>query len=263
MGPLGFIHQAPSLIDRAASAARSLSVPRGFTPSVHPPFPELFGEAWTQHVNACTGFALAKGAGVMAKMEGIDVPEFSAFAPYDYGRLRRSKTLVDEGARLKDVAWGWNHIGAVAERHRPSHSLSMTAQIRTVNELPRGLDRVACSLDAARWKRELPISLKPIVAIGPRLEQRILHSLHNCQLPLTSLPVGDEFDAGLGVIPAQKPKRGLHLVIILDWRLRGGDYEFLIGNSWSPDWGNEGRQWVRASLIHRATSAFYFERIRS
>lgn len=260
MGPSGYIHQAPSLADRAVSAARSFVVSRSFTPSVHPPFPELFGDPWTQHVNACTGFAFAKGAQVMARMVGIDIPELSAFAPYAYARLRRSKSLKDEGARTKDVAWAWNQVGACSEELWPSHSLSMIEQIRSVNELPSGSKRLACALNAAHWKRILPVKLTPIIALGARLEQLVQHALHSCRYLLVALPVGDEFDAGVGVIGTQRPKRGTHLVGILDWRIRGGSYEYLVGNSWG-DWGINGRQWISSGQLRRATAAFYFESV--
>jgi hypothetical protein len=263
MRPTGYIHYEPTLIERASAAMRALSVPKAWAPTEHPPFNDLFGASWCQYVGACTGFGLVKGAMVMAKMQGINVPELSAFSIYTPARIRRDgrEHLKDNGARVSDAAWAWNNIGACEEQFWPSHSLGSSLQKIRVNEEPAGVQQSGCVVNAAKWRRLLPIKLKRILATGPALVQQMCYALHNKQYVIVALPVGHEFDAGSTVIPPQEALRGTHLLGLLDWRQVDGEYQCLLGNSWGWNWGNDGRQWASSGLLQQARAAFYFERV--
>ena len=111
--------------------------------------------------------------------------------------------------------------------------------------------------------------MKTIVASGPRLLQRISHSLHHRQVCFVALPVGESFlgaskHEGPATIPAEPiaDVLGGHFVCLLDWRRRRGvGYDFLCGNSWGAYWGDRGTAWLSPDLVEQTVGAWYLERI--
>lgn len=263
---LGYRHRTPTLTERAGSAWRSRRVPDGFRPSHHPPFPALFqrfGPMDQGTLSACTGFALAMGATIQSVAEGASrVVPLSPRVPYWAARRReaRADELVrDEGAYVDDVVWAFNSFGATDE---PPWMQDLSAQ--TVNERPPP----SAFRAAYRVRSELQLRLRPIVASGERLVQRITHSLHEGEVCFVALPVGESFlDPGPSPIGPQPLERalGYHFVCLLDWQRRHGggrgDYELLCGNSWGWWWGQAGMAWLSPELVQQSLGAWYLERL--
>jgi hypothetical protein len=254
---LGYRHRPPSLTARASSALRSRRVAETFTPTVHPPFGELFaryGALDQGALNACTGFGVAMGATLQAAATGLQMPSaLSPRLPYWAARRREAgddDLVEDEGAFVDDVVWAFNAFGASATE--------LTAE--NVNERPPpSAFRAGLVVRSA-----LKLRLRAIVAQGARLVQRVAHSLHKSQVCFAALPVADTFlSPGSGAIPAQSLERalGYHFVCLLDWRHAFGSYELLCGNSWGTEWGERGTAWVSPELMGQSLGAWYLERI--
>ena len=258
----GYVHAAPTVLERVGSAARGRRVPEGFRPLLHPALREQWGQVWDQGVNACTGFALTKLVSVMhaCRMPGASAPPaLSAFSVYTAARRRRTKNITDTGAATRDAVWAWNRVGACTERLWPSWSLDKPLQRRHVNDYPSGMRRAEVLTSARYWRHELAIRCRPIIDRPSRIPERIAHSLDKLQGVLVAIPISDDFDRGTGVIQMQPPTRGWHLVAVIDWRSRDGAIEFLIANSWGEDWGEGGFRWASRGFIAQSRATFYVE----
>ena len=260
----GYLHRDPTLLDRAGSRWRSRRVGESFTPTKHPPFLGLFrqfGGPWDQSIfNACTGYATSMAMLIAAEHRGIRLPRLSPLLPYWAARCRDAADellITDSGAYVDDVVWAYNRFGAPDARTWPFDGLPREEQVRRINARPTpGAFRSALAIRHLSGR----MRLRPIIDSGPRLTQRIAHSLHLEQVVLVALPVGSSFAGGLrDPIPAQSDEYGYHYVPLLDWREGSGGYEALIGNSWGRHWGSAGVAWASSALLEQAIATHYLE----
>lgn len=260
---LGYRHRKLTLEQRASSAWRSRRVAASFEPWRHPPFPALFrrfGPLDQGELNACTGFGVAMGATLQTALAGSErVVALSPRLPYWAARRREAgddELIQDDGAFVDDVVWAFNAFGATADK---PWIQELTAD--NVNERPSPAD----FREALRVRAALQLRIRPIVAQGARLVQRIAHSLHLGQVCFTALPVGDSFlDPDARVIGAQplEYSLGYHFVCLLDWRRApGGSLELLCGNSWGLTWGERGTAWLSPALIGQGLGAWHLENL--
>lgn len=256
----GYLHREPTLIERVGSAWRSRRVADTFVPTHHPRFKETFWRLgpWNQSIsNACTGYASVMGLLIQAEANGLSLPRLSPLLPYWAARCRDApdELITDGGAYVDDIVWAFNRFGAPSEAQWPFDTLSRKERERVINQRPPpSVYRAALAIRHMAG----PMRMRAIVDRPERLPLRIAHSLHNDQVVLVALPVGDEFFRGVEPIPPQEPE-GWHYVLVLDWRVNSeGLIEGLIGNSWGQ-WGNRGTAWASNGLLRQASAVHYME----
>ncbi len=278
----GYLHRPPTLTERASSSWRGARIPSSFEPAAHPPFLELFwrfGPLDQGKLNACTGFAVAMGATIQSVAGGAErAVSLSPMLPYWAARRREwgaDELVKDEGAYVDDIVWAFNAFGALDDFYGAYRSANtdddhswrktfLELQHATVNKRPAPEEFRA----ALRTRSELQLRMRSILAKGPRLAQRLAHSLHLGQVCFVALPVGPTFldPPDRGAIPEHPdaPPLGYHFVCLLDWRLSwggAGGYELLCGNSWGADWGDGGTAWLSPWLLAQSLGGWYLESV--
>lgn len=262
---LGYIHEAPTLLDDLKSSLRSNRVPTGYRPTKHPDFVRHFPGHSQSSTSSCTGFGTMHMVTCQAMSEGVDIGDISAFAPYWDGRLYQAKRrdrMSDDGARVSHVVKAFNKSGPIPEALWPSYTLRTRERMReAVMREPSAI--ATARLAGKRERRKYRLELERIVASGERAVERIAHSLDKGQIVGVSIPVSKDFDKrdpDAVIRDPGGPSRGWHWVCVLDWRLWGDEIQLLIGNSWAG-WGDGSKRWAATSFMGEARSIYYCSKL--
>lgn len=185
--------------------------------------------------SSCVGQAVANGVRLAFRALGRTVPDLSALFAYFNARREAGQRVTDSGTYIRSAIKALTKLGICAEAAWPQRS--------PVNRQPRwGAYRGAHDFRGVRGYYRIPErdvqSVREAIASG-----RPVVGGWQVDRPFTSNS-GPEVQG-----PCTGPSIGGHAMLIVAYLENGN---FVILNSWGPDWRTNGRQVVSEAFVREA-----------
>lgn len=245
----------PTLFNIGPTIVGSILVPRGYQPkNKRPDLSAYVGEIWNQgSTQACTGYAMVKGAELLIRKAGYVPPKMSASFPWQNALFLQNGEYSNSGVRTSMTQKAVNKYGICQEHLSPSYSMGRSNQLSWAKKRPPFLAYTS----GRKWKRQYDVKSSVIFVTGDRAVDHMLYHLDR-ETPLCMpIPIDDEFVDGKGVIGTGGEILGWHLVLVVDYRVNeSGGYEFLIVNSWGENWAESGMAWCSTDLVKESAGLY-------
>jgi hypothetical protein len=185
--------------------------------------------------SACVGFALGAAFDIRGRLQGMNLPRISRVAIYTMARATQVP-LRDEGCRPRDAMLGIRTWGLVEESLVPFFE-------QTINEpLPWGVFSQGIDATNAEFWR--------IANIG-QYRCDVMRQALSAGFPVAfATPVDaavENYKRGETIGRVEGDDRGGHYMLAMGYRHTDG--AFLVRNSWSADWGDDGYCWMSPERI--------------
>lgn len=203
--------------------------------------------------SACVGFAIRNAIQIRLRALGRFLEEWSAYAIYAWARMRGKSdpgdAIHDEGSIPRLAMQALKEDGVPAEKDWPADPSHVN------DELTWDAQQKASAGRIAAYYR--------IDTEGDSLVQEIMHALVQMYPVVFGMFVDTAFmrlgahNAPVSVVNVSDPNGGGHMMCIVGYRTRNGVREFLVFNSWSKDWGNDGLCWIHEDVLKRNGGDFF------
>lgn len=254
---LGHLPDAPDARDWRAGA-------RFGAPRALPPEASLEGHVRRivdqGPTSACVGCALGTAVDVRLRRLGVQAPEPSRKAIYDfargYSRTDPHAPLFDRGCFPRAAMWSLRESGVPSEERWPFRVQGID------DEPPFDVHQAAATFRIAAWWR--------VDAWGEGRLDQIAMALASGFPVVYGRLVGRAFEdyAGRGLVEATEPKDSLggHMTTLVGYVPRAGrpgERAWRGVNSWGAGWGDKGFYWASdASLVSGSATDFYVLEVR-